>query len=1201
MAQRSRTPPTPQSRLTTFLVPAIHCSTCTSFIEDFLSRLHPKPITVATSIVTHSVTVEHDPSLSPSTIAQALGEAGYEVDSVSSRSPRDETAANTPRDGADDVLVKYVNKASERWSRSQQAAEGDARRKLHMQHCKQCQLDQRDPIPGGTDRSLSSSEVSDAEKVGSPFVVVKSLSEPSSISRASISISGMSCSSCVGKITAVLEQKPWVRSANVALITQSASVDFEGHHDAEELVTAIDEIGYEARLEEVERLQPPPETGRHAAASELWKASFSIEGMTCSSCVGTITTALSNLAWTRSVDVNLMTSSATVVFEDKEHLDETLVAIEDIGYGAKLNEVIPLSRDRFQNGRRTVSIQIDGIYCEHCPGRITEALEYFGQQVAIKQSPSMKKPILTISYAPNVPEFTIRDILSKISAADPAFKLAIFHPPSVADRAREMHARIRQRIFYRVLLAISVAIPTFIIGIVFMTLIPKNNPGRQYLTQQLRGVTRAEWALLIMATPVYFFGADIFHRRAIKELHSLWRRSSPVPILRRFYRFGSMDMLLSFGTTIAYFSSVADLIIQSTHAGSTSMMMNSTYFDSVVFLTMFLLIGRLIEAFSKAKTGDAVAMLGRLRPKEALLVVPMDGRTDVSSVDVDLVDSGDVIRVVHGASPPWDGILLDQDGQFDESSLTGESNPVKKAIGDPIYAGTVNIDKPVSIRTTGASGHSMLDQIIEVVQEGQARRAPIERVADALTGHFVPAVTLVAVATWIIWLCLGVSGTLPTDYLDVAVGSWPFWSLQFAIAVFVVACPCGIGLAAPTALFVGGGLAAKYGILVKGGGEAFQEASGLDIIVFDKTGTLTQGSKPKITDHRFLEVGDGYWEAQKVLTLLGRLEQDSSHPIGKAIVDFCESNIESGLAAKHVEEIAGKGMKGSFDMETSSQSIELLAGNEALMAEYGVSFDSTTSEVLGLWKGQAKSVVLVAARVLPAAEDSSWLPLAVFAASDPLRPEARLIVDAITRQGIQVWMISGDNQTTASAVGAMVNIPPERVIGGVLPQQKAEKIKYLQRSQTSQPKMFGLSRPIKRGRAMVAMVGDGVNDSPALAVADVGIAIGSGSDVAISAAEFVLVNSNLTTLLTLITLSRAVLRRVKFNFGWALVYNIAALPIAAGVLYPVKSNGQHIRLDPVWASLAMALSSISVICSSLLLRTRLPLVGFRGSTSLGAE
>ncbi|KAK5111968.1 hypothetical protein LTR85_011715 [Meristemomyces frigidus] len=503
------------------------------------------------------------------------------------------------------------------------------------------------------------------------------------------------------------------------------------------------------------------------------------------------------------------------------------------------------------------------------------------------------------------------------------------------------------------------------------------------------------------------------------------------------------------------------------------------------------------------------------------------------------------------------------------------------------------------MRITGASGHSMLDQIIEAVQEGQARRAPIERIADVLTSYFVPVVTLIAILTWVIWLSLGVSDTLPNEYLDVAVGGWPFWSLQFAIAVFVIACPCGIGLAAPTALFVGGGLAAKHGILAKGGGEAFQEASGLDIIVFDKTGTLTQGTEPTITDHQFSTSHNALWDDQTVLTLLRRLEQDSSHPIGKAIVGFCIFKNASGMEAKQVEEIAGKGIKGLFEMGKLSDPIELLAGSETLMADHGVSFDSAASGALDLWKGQAKSVVLVAARNLPQGMtgEEPWTPLAIFAASDPLRPEARAIVEAITRQGVQVWMISGDNPTTASAVGAMVGIPPERIIGGILPQQKAEKIKYLHRSQTTtrRRRVFGISTGLARqSRAVVAMVGDGVNDSPALAVADVGIAIGSGSDVAISTASFVLVNSSLTSLLTLIMLSRAVFQRVKFNFLWALIYNLAALPIAAGVLYPVKSNGQHIRLDPVWASLAMALSSISVICSSLLLRSRLPVVGFRG-------
>ncbi|EON95801.1 putative copper resistance-associated p-type atpase protein [Phaeoacremonium minimum UCRPA7] len=1008
----------------------------------------------------------------------------------------------------------------------------------------------------------------------------------------------MSCSSCVGKITAALEQKPWVRSANVALLTQSATVEFDGEQNAEELAKIIDGIGYEARLEHVNELPPAPGAGPRVVA-DLWKASYSIGGMTCSSCVGTITKALDSLPWAKSVNVNLITNSATVDFEGKSHLNEIIEAIEDVGYTARLSDVVNLSKDKAQDGRRAVSIAVDGMYCQHCPSRVAEALNCFGNLVTIEKPVTIGTPIMTVSYTPNSPGFTIRAILSAVSAADPAFNPTIYHPPTVEERAAQMHTRIRKRIFYRVLLSLVVAVPAFIIGIVFMTLVPPTNRGRKYLMGRLHGVTRAEWALFIMATPVYFLAADVFHRRSIKELCSLWKRSSPVPILRRFYRFGSMDMLMSFGTTIAYFSSIVELIIAATLRDMADMKGNTTYFDSVVFLTMFLLIGRLIEAYSKAKTGEAVTMLGRLRPKEALLVLPNDGKEGVDrtqNVPIDMLDLGDVVRVVHGGSPPWDGVLLEGEGEFDESSLTGESRLVKKTVGDPIYSGTVNKGGPIVLRTTGVSGDSMLDQIIRVVREGQARRAPIERVADMLTSYFVPVVTLIAVSTWLIWLSLGLSGTLPEEYLDVEIGSWPFWSLQFAIAVFIIACPCGIGLAAPTALFVGGGLAAKHGILVKGGGEAFQEASGLDIIVFDKTGTLTQGGEPKITDHQFLG-SDESWEEQTIVNILRELEGNSSHPLGRAIVGFCESRNATGAKAGHMEEIAGKGMKGTFNVATLSHPIEMLAGNEALMTDHGISFGSTTSASLHLWKGQAKSVVLVAARAISSAGNSPWRPVAIFAASDPLRPESRLVVEALHRQGIDIWMISGDNPTTAYAVGAMVDIPTEHIIAGVLPEQKADKIKYLQKSQvkSSSRSFLGLASQRTKQRAIVAMVGDGVNDSPALTVADVGIAIGSGSDVAISAAEFVLIKSSLSTLLTLVSLSRTVFRRVKFNFGWALVYNLVALPIAAGVLYPVRSNGRHIRLDPVWASLAMALSSVSVICSSLLLRSRLPLVGFRDS------
>ncbi|PVI03069.1 heavy metal translocatin [Periconia macrospinosa] len=1211
----------PSRRTTTFLVPSLHCPSCASFIQTFLYSLRPKPASISTSILSHTVTVQHDASLAVSSIANALSHAGYAVhttipDPTSGESPLQIDLSSPP---GNDTQIGWVQHALQRWKlRKRDSPDEEARRKRHMEHCDQCRNQQLEgphkarmslqttinekPYIHSTDPSASPRDGDD------PLVVVHPTATATKVFQASISISGMSCSSCVGKIASSLEEMPWVRSAQVALLTQNASVQFSGEEHAEELVSIIDAVGYEANLERVDELQPPAGAGPRAGA-DLWKASYAIGGMTCSSCVGTITKELENLPWIKSIDVNLITNSATVVFEDKNRLDDIQTEIEAVGYDAKLNDVVNLNKSEPVNGTRTVSLRIDGMYCEHCPSRVVEALDRFRGRLTVQKPATIEDPIIVIAYKPHSPDFTIRTILSTIPEADPAFTPSIYHPPTLEERAKLMHARARQQIFYRVVLSVVVAIPAFIIGIVFMTLVPSSNASRQYLMQPLRGVTRAEWALFIMATPVYFFATDVFHRRTAKELYSLWKPGSPVPLLRRFYRFGSMDMLMSFGTTIAYFSSIVELIIAATRASDMNMEGNATYFDSVVFLTMFLLIGRLIEAYSKAKTGDAVAMLGKLRPTEALMVLPNDnegGDDRTQKVSVDVLEFGDVVRVFHGASPPWDGILLEGEAELDESSLTGESRLVRKSAGDLVYSGTINKGGgPISIRITGLSGDSMLDKIIKVVRGGQARRAPIERVADILTSYFVPVITLIAVTTWLIWLALGLSGTLPNEYLDVEVGGWAFWSLQFAIAVFIIACPCGIGLAAPTALFVGGGLAAKHGILVKGGGEAFQEASRLDCIVFDKTGTLTQGGEPKVTDSHFLNLEGCNWDESTTLGALKELERNSSHPIAKSIVSFCESRTAGGAKALQIDELAGKGMKGTFSVPTLPHPVEFIVGNEALMADYAVIVTSTISATLDSWKGQGKSIVLVAARKLAPREpplSEAWNLVAIFAVSDPLRPESAAVVRAIQRQGVDVWMISGDNPITARAIGDMVGIPGEHIIAGVLPEQKAEKIKYLQSSQvkSNSRSFLGFRRPPAHRRAVVAMVGDGVNDSPALTVADVGIAIGSGSDVAISAAEFVLIAPSLTTLLTLINLSRAVFKRVKFNFGWALIYNLIALPIAAGVLYPVRSGGQHIRLDPVWASLAMALSSISVICSSLLLRSRLPIVGFRDSKMLGS-
>jgi Cu+-exporting ATPase len=1029
-----------------------------------------------------------------------------------------------------------------------------------------------------------------------PFVVIDSTDSPKSV-KVTISILGMTCGTCVGKISEALEIQPWVQSVNVTLLTNSAVITIQDKSHAADILRTIEDVGYEATVEQIDERPALPETDREPKTATL-RASYSVGGMTCSSCIGAIKGALKNFGWIKRVDINLLSNSATVIFEGKDHLPEIARVIEDIGYEATLNDVNELDRTLYRNRRREIAIHVSGMYCDHCPPRIVGYLKQCAGEVKVNKQLSVTDPILQVSYTPNAPDFTIRHILASISTADPNLKASLHHPPTLEERSQKINAREQRRLLLRTALSVAVAVPTFLITIVFMSLVPSENRLRQFLMQPMWSgeARRGDWASFLMACPVYFFAADIFHRRALKEIFALWKPGSTTPILQRFYRFGSMNMLMSLGTSIAFFSSVSELAMAAMHSSSLATKSNRTsYFDSVVFLTMFLLIGKLIEAYSRAKTGDAVTMLTKLRPTEATLVDEGSGQ-QTRQISADLLEIGDIVRVPQGSSPPCDGHVIEGEACFDESNLTGESRPVKKSIGDEVFSGTVNNGCPISIRASGISGASMLDQIVDVVREGQTRRAPVERIADLLTSYFVPFVTLIAISTWIVWLGLGLSGVLPRDYLDIDRGGWPLWSLQFAIAVFVIACPCGIALAAPTALFVGGGLAARNGILVKGGGEAFQETSGLDCVVFDKTGTLTQGGEPVITDYEVMPGADELL----IRTMIKKLEENSSHPIAKAVVSFCELQGTTSVQVENIDETAGKGMKGTFS--AMKQTVMILIGNEALMADYDVRIPNSTAEKLDTWKAQGKSISLVAMKVASSDRtrplltvSTSWDLAMTLAVSDPLRQEAFSTIEALKRRGIHVWMISGDNLTTATAVGTMVGIPEENIIASVLPGQKAEKIQYLQRTlkKVSSRNAFGRTIEYTDRRATIAMVGDGINDSPALTMADVGVAIGSGSDIAISSADFILVSSRLDSLLTLIDLSRIVFNRIKFNFAWALVYNLIALPVAAGVLYPVKASGGHIRLDPVWASLAMALSSVSVVCSSLLLRSRIPVIGFR--------
>lgn len=492
----------------------------------------------------------------------------------------------------------------------------------------------------------------------------------------------------------------------------------------------------------------------------------------------------------------------------------------------------------------------------------------------------------------------------------------------------------------------------------------------------------------------------------------------------------------------------------------------TSYFDATVFLTFFLLIGRFLESYSKAKTADAVSLLAKLKPNEAQLVTANSSSSEpgtpisqssaalekeiasekqqkhvtysVRTVNVDMLEAGDIISIAHGVAPPADGVVVDGETEFDESSLTGESLPVRKEEGDTVYAGTINKGKPVQVRIESVDGTSMLDNIVRVVREGQTKRAPMERVADKITGYFVPVVVFLGISTFLIWLSLGISGSLPEYYLDTEDGGWPVWALEFAIAVFVIACPCGIGLAAPTALFVGSGLAAQNGILARGGGEAFQEASMLDCIVFDKTGTLTVGEEPVVTDHRILAEDENVQEM--VISAAKTLEEASTHPLARAVVNFCESRPSATVRGYDVSEVPGRGLKGVFSTE-GGFSFEAIIGNEAFMEENEAYLLPECVETLDSWKDQGKSVMLLAIKSESAkATEFGILPTftvyGIFAAADPLRPESKHVVQILQKNGLDVWMLSGDNQKTAQAVAQMVGIKPTNVIAGVLPTEK---------------------------------------------------------------------------------------------------------------------------------------------------------------------
>ncbi len=617
-------------------------------------------------------------------------------------------------------------------------------------------------------------------------------------------------------------------------------------------------------------------------------------------------------------------------------------------------------------------------------------------------------------------------------------------------------------------------------------------------------ILRNSWIQLLLATPVQFWAGLDFYRATIPALK---------------HRLANMDTLVALGTTVAYLYSafvtffpqiVMDLGLEA-----------MPYFDVAVIVIGLILLGRFFEAKAKAGTSDAIKNLMELQAKTARVI--REGKE--IDIPIEEVKIGDVIRVRPGEKIPVDGLIIEGESSIDESMVTGESIPADKSKGDTVVGSTINKSGTFTFKATKVGKYTMLAQIIQLVQEAQGSKAPIQRIADTISSYFVPIVIMLAFATFGIWYAFGPQPSL-------------LFALLNTVAVLIIACPCAMGLATPTAIMVATGKGAELGILIKDA-ESLETLHKVNTVIFDKTGTLTKG-KPEVTD--IIAVGGNKLE---LLSLAASIEKGSEHSLAEAIVKKAEQEKIKLQSVTRFQAIAGHGVEGIVDKK------QVYFGNRKLMNREKVSIEKTLGEIERL-ETEGKTVMILSI-------DQNLVGMV--AVADTLKESAVEGVKALQDKDIEVVMITGDNQRTAEAIAEKVGI--KRVLAEVLPDQKEAEVRKIQ----------------SEGK-VVAMVGDGINDAPALAAANVGIAMGSGTDIAIESADIVLVNKDIRSVATSFELSRKTMRTIKINLFWAFGYNIILIPVAMGALYPFFG----MLLNPIFASAAMAMSSISVVSNSLLLK-----------------
>ena len=745
-----------------------------------------------------------------------------------------------------------------------------------------------------------------------------------------------------------------------------------------------------------------------------------------------------------------------------------------------------------QTAVQRVSLPISGMSCAACAARIEKVLNRTpGVSLA---NVNFANHRATVEYDPAVidpAQVAERIRGAGYGAADPAES-----QKETADweqQAREEEYRDLRR---RLWVAILFGVPTTAIAMLHLDF-----PG-------------SHWLQLLLTTPVMFYSGRGFFTAAWSALR---------------HRAADMNTLVALGTGAAYLFSVVGTVVPSAVTVSTghshgAMPMAPVYFEAAAVIIALILLGRMLEARAKARTGDAIRGLMGLQPRTARV---LRGGAE-AELSVEHLVPGDRILVRPGEKIPVDGQVVEGRSTVDESMLTGESAPVEKSVGSEVFGATVNRTGAFQFEATKVGDDTVLQQIIRLVQEAQGSKAPIQRLADVISGIFVPVVLCIAIAAFVLWF----------DFAPVET------RLQQAVlalvSVLIIACPCALGLATPTAIMVGTGKGAENGVLIKGG-ESLEIAHRLNAVVLDKTGTITVGH-PELID---VIPADGT-DADELLRLAAGAERSSEHPLGEAIVRGAEAKGLALPSSTHFESLTGRGL------EATVEGRDVLIGNARLMDERGIAVNGLRAAMERL-AGEGKTPMLVAVDGRAAG---------VLSVADAVKEGSAAAIAELKRLGLEVWMITGDNRRTAEAVGRQVGL--DRVLAEVLPGDKAAQVRQLQ----------------AQGK-IVAMVGDGINDAPALAQADVGIAIGTGTDVAMEASDVTLIRGDLRGVVTAIRLSRAAMRTIKQNLFFAFVYNTLGIPLAAGAFYPLFGW----MLSPIIASAAMALSSVSVLTNSLRLRS----------------